>query len=109
MTTTRDDIEGFDFGFLRSIWTSATTYLAEPTPGKGVIVYKIPGWTHVLSVGWCISFFPVTDPNKKLIDEYAEFTVARARKESLDKITHYGSIQDVLTITSIIHNHTIGE
>ena len=115
MTKNDDTVPGFDFGYARGEWNKImrnpayATYLAEPTPGIGVILFKSDGRAG----GWHLNFFPVTSgPTFSLGQEFANYTVWKARADdhsSIHRIPHYGNLNDVLTITALINHHTIGE
>ena len=99
-----DLISGFDFGFRRGYWSNPSVYLAEPVEGIGVIVYKVTSTS-----GWIVNFFATLNSDD-LPRAYAEHTISRIRTEGmLPRLPFYGSLTDVLSITSIINHHTIGD
>ena len=106
MKMIRDSVLDFDFGYHRGNWVGCS-YIAEPVPGIGVVVFK----PHT-AANWCMAFFPVQPDTgaNPLSAQYANYVVWKARSEEpVDRVPHYGNLDDVLTITSLINHHTIGE
>lgn len=104
-------IRGTDFGFPKGEWVGGSTYMAEPAPNVGVVVF-------LSGVGqWAITFFPVwpeaVQRGIPLNVMFAEYTLTLAyvtgkigpRPENARQVF----ATEIIEIICIIQDRTIGE
>lgn len=104
-----NNIRGTDFGFPKGEWVWGHTYMAEPAPNVGVVVFLSGGGQ------WAITFFPVwpeaVQRGIPLNVIFAEYTLAYVtgkigpRPENIRQVF----ATEIIEIICIIQDRTIGE
>lgn len=104
-----NNIRGIDFGFPKGEWVGGATYMAEPAPNVGVVVF-LSGRGQ-----WAITFFPVwpeaVQRGIPLNVIFAKYTLAYVTGKigPRPENTRQVFATEIIEIICIIQDRTIGE